>query len=287
MTSPKPRQFGHGREVTTWPRNERCTLCTSPRPWQMSHMAGRVPGAQPEPLHSEHSTAVSTARSRCTPLAHSSSVSCIRISASAPGWTRLRGPRPRPPAPWPPKNASMMSPKPNALNGSPAPPAAPRPLPSGSPPRSTMRRFSGSDSTSYAALTSREPLLSRRVGIDVRVQLAGQPPVGPLDLVGPGVGRDPEDPVVVPCHVSVPHALSVVVVRSACVAGGLRAFSARPGSHPRTAPPHAPPRSSPDSPSGSARRRPCLPTPCAFRNRSRAPRCRASPRPRSPRRCAR
>ena len=25
---------GHGRDVMTWPRKERCTCCTSPRPWQ-------------------------------------------------------------------------------------------------------------------------------------------------------------------------------------------------------------------------------------------------------------
>ena len=110
-------------------------------------------GGVPPPEQSEHSTAVSTGSSRVTPVAHSSRVSDMRISASAPGCTRLRGPRPRPPTPpLPPKKASMMSPKPKALNGS--PPALCPPLPSGSPPRSTMRRFSGSDSTSYAALTS-------------------------------------------------------------------------------------------------------------------------------------
>ena len=42
--------------------------------------AGRRAGAP----HSVHRTAVSTARSRVTPDAHSSSVSCMRISASAP-----------------------------------------------------------------------------------------------------------------------------------------------------------------------------------------------------------
>ena len=106
-----------------------------------------VPGAQPWPEQSEHSTAVSTGSSRVTPVAHSSNVSVMRMSASAPGCTRLRGPRVRPPTPpLPPKKASMMSPKPNALKGS--PPALCPPLPSGSPPRSTMRRFSGSESTS-------------------------------------------------------------------------------------------------------------------------------------------
>ena len=59
MTSPKPRQIGHGRVVTTWPRNERCTLCTSPRPPQMSQVVGRLPGAAPEPV------ALGAQRRRC------------------------------------------------------------------------------------------------------------------------------------------------------------------------------------------------------------------------------
>ena len=58
-------------------------------------------------------TAVSTARSRVTPVAHSSSVSSTCGSArrrpAAPG---CAGPRLRPPAPPPPKKASMMSPSP-------------------------------------------------------------------------------------------------------------------------------------------------------------------------------
>ena len=40
MTSPTPRQVGHGRAVITWPRRERCTVCTSPRPPQVSHDTG-------------------------------------------------------------------------------------------------------------------------------------------------------------------------------------------------------------------------------------------------------
>ena len=72
MTSPKPRHVGHTRDVTTWPRNDRWTLCTSPRPLQMSQRAVVVPGAQPWPEQSEHSTAVSTGSSRVTPVAHSS-----------------------------------------------------------------------------------------------------------------------------------------------------------------------------------------------------------------------
>ena len=37
MTTPTPRQVGHGRDVIIWPSSERCTVCTSPRPPQVSH----------------------------------------------------------------------------------------------------------------------------------------------------------------------------------------------------------------------------------------------------------
>ncbi len=148
MTSPNPRQTGHGRDVMTCPRNDRCTDCTSPRPPQVSQVDGALPAREPPPSQESQSTAVSTVMSRLTPLAHSSRVSSSRNSASEPGWTRLRGPRP-PPAPPPPKKASMMSPSPpKPAKGSPMPPPAPPPLDSGSPPRSTTCRFFGSESTS-------------------------------------------------------------------------------------------------------------------------------------------
>jgi hypothetical protein len=144
MTSPTPRQTGHGRAVTTWPRKDRCTDWISPRPAQVSQTWAALPSAAPAPRHASHRTAVSTVSSRVTPVLHSSRVSSMRIRASEPGCTRLRGPRP-PPMP-PPKNASMMSPSPNPANGSRPPP--PPPLPSGSPPMSTILRFCGSESTS-------------------------------------------------------------------------------------------------------------------------------------------
>ena len=43
MTEPSPPQRGQARVVMTWPRNERCTCCTSPRPWQVSQVDGWVP----------------------------------------------------------------------------------------------------------------------------------------------------------------------------------------------------------------------------------------------------
>ena len=147
MVSPVPRQVGHTRAVTTWPRKLRWTDWTSPAPPQVSQVTACVPGAVPAPVQTVHSTAVSTLISRFTPLAHSARVSFARSSASEPGCTRLRGPRP-PPPPWPPKNASMMSPRPKPWAPPPKPLAVPPPDSMGSPPRSTTWRLAGSERTS-------------------------------------------------------------------------------------------------------------------------------------------
>ena len=143
MTIPVPEQVGHGRLVITWPRNDRCTLWISPRPPQVSQVAGWVPGAVPAPEHVEQTTAVSTVRSLVTPNAVSASSRSSRISASEPCRTRLRGPR----AVDVPKKASMMSPRPPKPPANGLPAAAPF-WESGSPPRSTISRFCGSESTS-------------------------------------------------------------------------------------------------------------------------------------------
>ena len=145
ITVPCPPHCGHGREVMTWPRNERVTWLTSPRPPHTSQVSGCVPGALPSPEQVGQTTAVSTASSRVVPNAHSARSSSSRTVALRPRRDRLRGPRVLAPVP---KKASMMS-----LNGKlPAPnPAAPPGPPAaakGSAPRSYIWRFSGSESTS-------------------------------------------------------------------------------------------------------------------------------------------
>ncbi len=147
---PWPAQDGQGREVITWPRNERVTWLISPRPPHTSQVSGWVPGALPSPEQVGHTTAVSTTSSRVAPKAHSLRSSSTRIVALRPRRARLRGPRL--PAPVP-KKASMMS-----LNGklavpNPAPPGPPAAA-KGSAPRSYIWRFSGSDRTSYAWVIS-------------------------------------------------------------------------------------------------------------------------------------
>jgi hypothetical protein len=146
MTCPVPAQVGQVRVDTTWPSRPRCTLCTSPRPEQVVQVAGWVPGAVPAPLQLVHRTAVSTVMSLVVPNTVSSRSSSTGMSASRPARVRLRGPRLAAP---PPKKASMMSPsppKPAPANGLPA--APPGEVSNGSPPRSTIRRLSGSVSAS-------------------------------------------------------------------------------------------------------------------------------------------
>ncbi|COX29079.1 Uncharacterised protein [Mycobacterium tuberculosis] len=112
----------------------------------MSQGIGTESPLVPLPWHRSHNTAVSTVTCLVTPVAHSSRSSRIRSSESEPGRTRPIGPRDAAPPPKPPPK--------NASNTSPRPPKPPNPLPpaaalsSGSPPRSTMRRLSGSLSTS-------------------------------------------------------------------------------------------------------------------------------------------
>ena len=200
MTVPKPWHCGHGREVMTCPRKERWTWLTSPRPRHMSQVtscgARRRPGA----------VAGRCTRPRCRP--------------GCPGWcrrpprrgrSRAGSARPGRAGPGcaaraaravPPKKASMMSLK--------------REAGARSRRRHRCRSASGSPPRSYISLLLRvgehlvgvrdllEPLLRLRVRVDVRVQLAGEPAVGPLDLVRRRVAAHAEDGVVVVVGTSCP-----------------------------------------------------------------------------------
>jgi hypothetical protein len=91
----------------TWPRNERCTVCTSPRPPQTEQVRVPVPGCAPDPEQVEQCTAVSTVSVSSPPNTAVARSMSSWTSASWPRWVRERGPRP--PAAVPPKKASMMS----------------------------------------------------------------------------------------------------------------------------------------------------------------------------------
>ena len=179
--------------------------------------------AEERPLHALHLAAAAAgvaagrvgARTRCrrrsrsrrpprcrrsgpgsAPNAVSASSRSSRISASAPCRTRLRGPR----AVDAPKKASMMSP-------SPPKPAAER----AARPRSAARRERVAAEVDDLPLLRvgehlvrrrdlLEPLLRRRVRVDVRVQVPRELAVGPLDLLARRVPAHPEHAVVVRRH---------------------------------------------------------------------------------------
>src|ERR1700735_2357465 len=54
ITVPNPPHPGHGLVAMTWPRNDRVTWLTSPRPLQTSQVSGWVPGAVPSPAQFGH-----------------------------------------------------------------------------------------------------------------------------------------------------------------------------------------------------------------------------------------
>ena len=84
MTVPKPWQALHGRVVITWPRNERCTCWTSPRPLQTSQVrrAGARLGAAPWQV--PQATAVSMVSSCSAPNTASARSMSRRTRASWP-----------------------------------------------------------------------------------------------------------------------------------------------------------------------------------------------------------
>ena len=145
MTVPMPWQVGQGRAETTWPRKVRCTVCTSPRPAQVSQVVGWVPGAVPAPVQ------VGAEDGGVDGDRRLDAEDGLVAGRARAGGSRRRpagcaGAGPRVAAP--PKNASMMSWKPTNGPGAAGAAGRRRRAPSGSPPRSTICRFCGSDSTS-------------------------------------------------------------------------------------------------------------------------------------------
>ncbi len=247
MTSPTPPQTGHGRDVITWPSSERCTVCTSPWPWQVSQVLGTELPLVPLPWHRSHSTAVSTVTCLVTPVAHSVRSSRIRSSESEPGRTRPMGPRE--PAP-PPKNASKTSPSP------PNPPANPPPPDGGILHRVAAEvddaALLGIGEHLVGQLDLGEARLGRLIGIDVGMQFPSQLAVGAFELRITGVLAHAEQTVIVACHAK---NLSRAAV-------GRRPVTGYPGPHLYRAQRRPRSRWCPDSPSGSDRPRPFRRRPC-------------------------
>ena len=183
------------RVVITWPRNERCTDCSSPVPPQVAQVRGDVPGAHPEPEQVSQRTAVSTVSSRRTPNAASSRVSVICSRASAPGRTRLRRDAATAAAGTAEERLEHVA-EPAEAGERIA--RRPRPL--------RERIAAEVDDAALLGIGEHlvgggdlfEPVLGGRIRVHVRVQLARQPAVGALELLGRRVLADAEHPVVVP-----------------------------------------------------------------------------------------
>jgi hypothetical protein len=143
ITVPLPRQRGHGCESAKKPWLSE----TTPRPLHCGQIRGAVPGFAPEPPQVWHAVSTSTGTRTVTPFSASSKESRTSTSTSAPrSGTGPRAPPPRPPRlKIPPKRSprSKSAWKPPVVARGPAAPKV-----------SNCLRFSGSESTSYAACTS-------------------------------------------------------------------------------------------------------------------------------------
>ena len=123
------------------PKKLRWTSWISPEPPHRVHRVGYVPGSDPVPPHRSHVSSDWISTSRCVPNAASSSVNVTGANTSSPG--RVLVPRPRvlvPPKPEP-KKTSKMSPNGNRSGMA------------WEPKVSYWRLLTGSESTSYAAVT--------------------------------------------------------------------------------------------------------------------------------------
>ena len=153
----------------------------------MSQVTGEVPGGQHEPWQVSHSIAVSTSMSRCVPK-----IDLVEVDLDADERVLAAlaaRPRAAASAAAAPKNVSKMSPNPPK---SPAPPN-----PAWPPPRSYCWRCFGVAQHVVGVGDLLEALGCLGARVHVGVQLAGEPTVRLLDLVGGRVACDAEHLVMV------------------------------------------------------------------------------------------
>jgi hypothetical protein len=259
MTSPKPRQTGHGRAVTTWPRKDRWTDWTSPAPPQVSQVLTPVPSVVPAPRQRSQTLEGQAEPDQRVGAGLDAAAGSAPASAAASAGRAEEGVHDVAEAAEPGERVA-------------AAPAA----------RAAVHRVAA-EVDDLALLRVGQHLVGRRDlaelvlrvfrRVDVGVQLPGQLPVRALDVLIARVLGHPEDAVVVPRH-------------RLCFSFCSARLSGRAGSAPRSWRPRAPRRSCRGSPSGSGRPPPCRRAPCPGRIRSRRPRCCASARLHFPHRCA-
>ena len=197
MTSPTPAHTGHGRDVMTWPSSERCTVCTSPWPSQVSQVTGVESPCVPLPWHRSHRIAVSTVTCLVTPVAHSDRSSRIRSSESEPGRTRPIGPRRcrRRRRRTPRRRRRAHRSRRNRCRSRPAA-------------RALHRIATEVDDAALLRVAQHlvgdadllELRLRRLVGVDVGMQFARELAVGALDLRVARALAHPEQAVIIACH---------------------------------------------------------------------------------------
>ena len=115
---PEPPHLGQGPLLCTMPKGVRFVVRTLPVPWQSGQVSAVVPGAQPVPLQSGHSSTRPTVMSFLQPKAASSKLSVTPTRTLSP----RMGPFRRAPEPDPKPKMSPRSP-----NISPKPPKPPNP----------------------------------------------------------------------------------------------------------------------------------------------------------------
>ncbi len=191
---PVPAHAVHARVVMTWPRNERCTDCSSPDPPQVAQVRGDVPGAQPEPWHClaqdrrlDRDLAAHAERGLVQRQRHlQQRVGAGTDAAAARGAARHRRRRRRTPRT---RRRTRRTPRTGCRR-------CPRPA------RADRRRGRRCGASPGRRAPRRradllEPLGGARLVVHVRVVLAGQATVRTLDLLGRRVLANAEQPVVV------------------------------------------------------------------------------------------
>src|ERR1700752_2072179 len=177
----------------------------TPDPLQLGHTFGLVPGRAPLPWQFVQGAGLVSRNGIATPLVASMNHSSVSVSRSLPRRGRLgRGGAPRPNSP--PNRSPMFAPPvcPAAsnrsfrLNSAPSelnpPKLSPLKRPRPNPPPGFVVFLALSRIRQHAVRLGHrlESLGGTRLGVGVGMKIAGQLPVGPLDLVGAGVRGDAE-----------------------------------------------------------------------------------------------
>ena len=168
MITPRPPHVGQPVVCTNWPRAVCCNRCTRPWPPHVSHRSGSVPGSAPLPWQTSQVLTTSTSTLRVTPNADSVNSSSTVTARSPPRCGRRRPPPPNRSSPKNAPNRSEREPKSMKMVGverCAVDPGMAEAVVAGT-------GLVGQHLVRLSRLA--EAFGGLRVGIDVRVQLAGE-----------------------------------------------------------------------------------------------------------------